>query len=169
MLNLTTLGLLAILSFSAAAEPLSTTLNYREISPRLLSSGQISQAQVASLKEADIDLVINLTMEASEENAQEGYAITKLGIDYVHIPVPWGAPTQENLALFFGLMDLARDRKVLVHCYANYRASAFVYLYRRTVLNVSEAEARPDLDAVWSTEDWTKYPQWAAFIQSTIN
>ena len=100
MLNLPGLCLLAILSFSAAAAPLQTTLNYREINPSLLSSGQISPAQVSSLKEAGIDLVINLTMEASEENAQEGYAITKLGIDYVHIPVPWSAQPRKTSHFF---------------------------------------------------------------------
>ncbi|MGB1616975.1 MAG: protein tyrosine phosphatase family protein [Pseudomonadales bacterium] len=169
MLNLPSLCLLALLSVSALAEPLHTTLNHREISPRLTTSGQISSAQIASLKAAEIDLVINLTMEASEQDAQEGYAVTKLGIDYIHIPVPWDRPTQEDLALFFGIMDLSRKKNVLVHCFANYRASAFVYLYRRTVLNVPEEAARADLDAIWSADDWVKYPQWDAFIRSTIN
>jgi hypothetical protein len=44
--------------------------------------------------------------------------------------VSWQQPTYEDFALFSAVMNGARDRKVLVHCQLNMRASAFTFLYR---------------------------------------
>lgn len=71
---------------AAIAKPLSSTLNYQEINPNLLSMGQIDFDQIATLPEAQVDLVINLTQNPSDRMAREGYDISQLGINYVHIP-----------------------------------------------------------------------------------
>ncbi len=146
------------------AEPLITTLNYHEISETLVSSGQISSSHIASLPDEQIELVINLTVEDTDLNAREGFEITALGIDYLHIPVDWDNPTERNLQLFMRTLDAAGDQKVLVHCFANYRASAFIYLYRTLKQGVAPEIARKDLDAVWPKQAWERYPQWQAFI-----
>ena len=44
---------------------------------------------------------------------------------YINIPVVWNHPTQENLNQFLEAMDAHSEEKVLVHCEANYRATAF--------------------------------------------
>ena len=147
-----------------ATEPLLSALNYHEISKTLISSGQISPAQILSLPDEQVELVINLTVEDTDLNAREGFEITALGIDYLHIPVDWKQPSEANLQLFMQVMAAAGDRKTLVHCFANYRASAFVYLYRTLKQGVAPSVARQDLDAVWPEAAWQKYPQWQAFI-----
>lgn len=65
-------------------------------------------------------------------------------------------------------VDAARDRHVLVHCFANYRASAFTYLYRVLRGDVDPKVARPDLDVVWKDEAWAEYPQWRAFVDRAM-
>jgi hypothetical protein len=59
-------------------------------------------------------------------------------------------------------LNNASDSPVHVHCIANYRVSAFVYRYRRTILGMDEARARADLDRVWQPD-----PVWKEFIDRT--
>jgi protein tyrosine phosphatase (PTP) superfamily phosphohydrolase (DUF442 family) len=138
--------------------------NYRELDASLSTSGQVSDEQVALLTEGAYGLVVNLAVADPERNANEGFLVTQAGISYTQIPVIWEAPTLEDLALFFAVMDARGDRRTLVHCFANYRASAFTYLYRTIRLGVPEAEARADMESIWSEEAWAEYPQWVAFI-----
>ena len=51
---------------------------------------------------------------------------------------------------------------MFVHCFANMRASAFVYLYRTLVEGVPEAEARGTMSEVW---DPGELEQWASLIE----
>jgi protein tyrosine phosphatase (PTP) superfamily phosphohydrolase (DUF442 family) len=158
-----------VLTLAAAApaygsEPLVSARNYHEVSETLVSSGQISPAHIASLTDERVELVINLTVEDTDLNAREGFDITALGIDYLHIPVDWDNPTEQNLQLFMHVLDAAGDQKVLVHCFANYRASAFIYLYRTLKQGVAPEIARKDLDAIWPKPAWAQFPQWQAFI-----
>ena len=62
--------------------------------------------------------------------ADEGKLVAEDGPTYVNIPVSWQQPTYEDFELFSAVMNGARDRKVLVHCQLNMRASAFTFLYR---------------------------------------
>lgn len=145
-------------------EPLISALNYRAVSETLVSSGQISPAHIASLSDEQIDLVINLTVDDNDLNAREGFEVTSQGIDYIHIPVDWDNPTEHDLQLFMSILDAASNQKVLVHCFANYRASAFIYLYRTLKQGVDPEIARTDLDAIWPQSAWAQYPQWQTFI-----
>jgi Uncharacterized protein conserved in bacteria len=139
--------------------------NYREIDGALSTSGQVTDEQVAMLAEEDFGLVVNLAVADPERNANEGFLVTQAGIAYTQIPVVWDTPTFEDLELFFAVMDARGERRTLVHCFANFRASAFTYLYRTLRLGVPEAEARADLEAIWTEEAWAEYPQWAEFIE----
>ncbi|MFT5927760.1 MAG: protein tyrosine phosphatase (PTP) superfamily phosphohydrolase (DUF442 family), partial [Candidatus Azotimanducaceae bacterium] len=104
-----------------------------------------------------------------ERNSQEGFLLTNEGINYVQIPVVWDKPTAADLQLFYAVMEGRGERKTLVHCFANYRASAFTYLYRVTRLGVDEAEARKDLEIVWSEEAFVDAPQWRKFIDTHLS
>jgi hypothetical protein len=54
-------------------------------------------------------------------------------------------------------MQREPDRKTLLHCQVNYRASAFGFLYRVLYEDVSVAEAKADMNSVWQpNETWQK-------------
>ena len=67
-----------------------------------------------------------------------------------------------DVEIFFDVMQANDDRKVFVHCFANMRASAFVYLYRTLVAGVPEEEARGTMHEVW---DPGELQQWADLIE----
>lgn len=147
----------------AAGSPLEAINNYLEISDHLATSGQVAYDQITAIKDAGFEVVVNLAPASDDANGLEGYLVVEQGLSYIQIPVSWQAPSQRDLQLFFDVMKASADRKVYVHCFANMRASAFVYLYRTLHQKVSEAEARADLEKIWKPEELT---QWAAFIET---
>ncbi|HSG90321.1 MAG TPA: protein tyrosine phosphatase family protein [Pseudomonadales bacterium] len=163
------LFLLALPILAAAEDATRASLdeiyNYHAVDDSLSTSGQVTPEQVPALQAGDVALVVNLAVADAERNAQEAFAVTSAGIAYTQIPVAWDAPTLADLALFFAVMDGRGDRRTLVHCFANFRASAFTYLYRTLRLGVPEPEARADMEAIWTEEAWAEYPQWPAFIE----
>ncbi len=49
-------------------------------------------------------------------------------------------------------MDNNPDKKIFVHCAANKRVSAFIYLYR-IQKGVNKQEAKKDLEKIWSPNE----------------
>jgi protein tyrosine phosphatase (PTP) superfamily phosphohydrolase (DUF442 family) len=102
-------------------------------------------------------VIVNLAMhDADDAIAEEGSLVSKAGMSYVHLPVPWDAPTADHLKTFIGIMDALEGKNVLVHCQVNARVSAFMFKYL-TFKGVSQAEARtppmdkwlPQMEATW--------------------
>jgi protein tyrosine phosphatase (PTP) superfamily phosphohydrolase (DUF442 family) len=147
---------------------LASVRNFHRISDSLLTSGQIYPAQIPTLKDEGVDFVVNLAVADPDRNGEEPFAMMSAGINYVNIPVLWDQPTKENLELFFAIMDARGDRKTLVHCFANFRASAFTFLYRVLREGVPLAEAREDLMAVWDADTLDDNPAWSRFIDEML-
>lgn len=157
----------ALLTSAVAAQedgpaPLETVRNFQQVSDRLASSGQIGYDQVPLLREAGYDVVVNLAVADEERNAREGFFVTREGMTYIHIPVDWNEPSMSDVELFFDVMEANADRKIYVHCFANMRASAFVYMYRTLVEGVPEDEARATMNDVW--DPW-ELEQWGGLIE----
>lgn len=142
--------------------PLESIRNYTWVSDELASAGQIGYEQIPLLAEAGYDVVINLAIADQARNGEEGFRVVESGLTYVHIPVDWQEPTLDDLDLFFGVMEANAGRKVFVHCFANMRASAFVYLYRTMVQGVPEDVASATMSEVW---DPVEVEQWGALIE----
>lgn len=132
--------------------------NYYQMTERVATSGQPTEAQFSAIAAADFDLVINLAMpDGDNALADEGSVVSRLGMTYVHIPVPWEAPDLKHLNQFIAVMKAAEPAKVWVHCVVNARVSAFNYHYLKSCLGLPEAECRsplldkwePQMDAVW--------------------
>ncbi|HWY26271.1 MAG TPA: protein tyrosine phosphatase family protein, partial [Nevskia sp.] len=80
------------------------------------------------------------------------------GLHYHYLPVAWQAPTAADFAVFCALMEAEAARRVFVHCAANKRVSAFVFLYRVLRLGVPREAAERDLFAVWQPDEvWSKF------------
>lgn len=79
-------------------------------------------------------------------------------MQYVHIPVVWEKPQLRDVEKFFDVMSANEDKKVFVHCAANMRVSAFIYLYQRLYQGVSDEEAKQDLHQIWiPNKIWQKF------------
>ena len=133
-----------------AAKPIG--VNYVAATERLHTAGQPDAATLATLGEQGFELVINLAPPNNQGAvADEGKLVAEHG------------PTYEDFELFSAVMNGARDRKVLVHCQLNMRASAFTFLYRVIDEHVPPEEAMKALSAVWIPKD-----QWATFTADVL-
>lgn len=146
---------------SESFEKIKEVRALQQQAPQLLSSGLPSEQQFAQLKQAGVDVVINLMPDSSKDaHPDERKLVTQAGMDYVYIPVDWQNPKVEDVETFFAAMEQHKGKKVLVHCLANYRASAFAYLYQLKQGQKPEIEKTM---APWNGE-LSSYPKWQALL-----
>lgn len=124
--------------------------NWHRLDARLTSSGQPSEEELAQIRALGVTHVINLGMHDHEKALpDEAASVAALGMDYIHIPVMFDAPTEVDYARFAETMAALDGKTVHVHCIANMRVSAFLCRWRREVLGLSEAEARAAMERIW--------------------
>ena len=139
---------------------LTSIRNFVAIDERIGTAGQPTREQFALIAEAGYSCVINLAMPDHRESIHdEGTLVTALGMSYIHLPVPFDAPTPEQVRRFCDIMDALAGEKVFIHCIMNYRVSAFLYLYFKYWRGYGEAEARSPM-----FEQWQPDPVWQALM-----
>jgi uncharacterized protein (TIGR01244 family) len=132
---------------------------------QVITAGLPTEQQFKQLAQAGIKTVINLIPNDNPHALQnEQQIVTQLGMNYHNISVDWQNPTQENLQQFFSLMEQNGDAPVLVHCAANYRASAFYYLYQT---RQKKAPTMAEALTPWGDlqQSFAEYPQWKKLIE----
>lgn len=140
--------------------------HYQFLNENLSSSGMPTAEQMKELAEAGVQLVINLAPhDVPNAIPNEADLVNSLGIEYINIPVTWRAPEQDAFNLFMDTMDANANKKIHVHCEANYRASAFIMMYRVLRLGWSEGDAIPVMEKMWNPED---FPVWETFIHENL-
>jgi protein tyrosine phosphatase (PTP) superfamily phosphohydrolase (DUF442 family) len=133
--------------------------HFIQITNSIATSGQPTKEQFSVIKQAGYELVVNLALpESTNALPDEKQIVEAQDMDYIHIPVVWEKPTLENVKEFFSVMEANADKKVFVHCAANMRVSAFIYLYRYLYRGITEEEAKQDLHKIWvPNETWQKF------------
>jgi len=130
--------------------------NFRQYSPVFASSGQPTLDQFSEVREAGFERVIYLAFSNNPNAVPNADQVVKsLGMDYVHIPVDWNNPTRRDFYTFADAMQRDTERKTLLHCQVNARATAFSFLYRVIYDEVPMTEAKADMNTVWQpNETW---------------
>lgn len=138
--------------------------NYLKLSDSVATAGQPTEAQLSLIKESGYQVVVNLALpESPKALPHEPAIVESLGMHYIHIPVVWENPTLEDVSRFFSVMEAIANKPVFVHCAANKRVSAFMYLYRRIHEGMSDEQAKRDLHRIWTPND-----TWQQFIKQVI-
>ena len=147
----------------AFPEPIASIKNFAAISSRLATAGQPSEAQIRALAQDGFEAIVNLgLLDPRYCLPDEAGLVRSLGLAYHHIPVDFQAPAATDLERFFAVMRQEQDRKLFVHCAANYRVSSFLALYGQARLGWSQQEADAHIRRVWEPN-----PTWAAFIAAS--
>ncbi len=133
-------------------------LNFYQITTQIGTSGQPTAGQFSSIAQEGYTTVINLAMHDSDKALpEEGNLVASLGMDYIHLPVPFDKPSARHVAKFCRIMDLLNGEKVFVHCALNARVSVFMYNYLTLRKSMDNVEASspilrqwlPDMDNNW--------------------
>ncbi len=138
--------------------------NFLAITDNLGTAGQPTSEQFDTIRDAGYELVINIAMPATDNAVpNEAEHVTSRGMSYVHIPVEWKAPRQQDLDFFFQLMKASHNKKIFVHCAANMRVSAFIYLYRIICEGEDPTVARETLNRLWEP-----HGVWKEFVETAL-
>jgi protein tyrosine phosphatase (PTP) superfamily phosphohydrolase (DUF442 family) len=142
---------------------LAEIYNFRSLGD-IATAGQPTEVQFRDIREAGYDAVINLALPTSDNALpHEGSIVTGLGMSYVHLPVNFSAPSTQDFRAFCGVMSAFQDRRVFVHCAANMRVSAFMFLFRVLRQGEPASIAESDLHAIWQPDS-----VWKQFIEKEL-
>jgi protein tyrosine phosphatase (PTP) superfamily phosphohydrolase (DUF442 family) len=138
---------------------LKNIYNFSSLGEKLGTAGQPTAEQFRAVREAGFEVVVNLAMPTSDNAIpHEGSLVTSLGMCYVHIPVNFEAPQAADFQAFCRTMEAFEDRRIFVHCAANKRVSAFVFLYRVLKEKVPVSVAERELHSIWEPDEvWTQF------------
>lgn len=143
---------------------LTGIINFVDIDARLATAGQPTAEQLKDVAAAGYQAVMRLSMpDANPGLVGEDEIVTAMGLEYVHIPVVWTAPTWANVETFFTIMDAWQGRRLFVHCAKNYRVSVFVGLYFLARGHWTEDEVRDHVAGVFEPNG-----VWQAFLDDGI-
>ena len=135
---------------------------FLRLDDRIATSGMPRPEHFAAMRGAGFDVVINLALPTSDNAlANEGELVSQQGMTYVHSPVNFEHPAPTDFEKFQRVMDVFADRKVFVHCAANMRVSAFMYLYRVRKDPGCEVQAMADMHQIWRPDG-----VWKDFVEA---
>ena len=138
--------------------------NLVPINQRLTTSGQPSAEWLGRLKAQGYGAVVYLApATVSDALKDEGLIVSRQGLVFVNLPIAFDNPTTQDVQSFFALLQALSDRKVLVHCQVNLRASSLVFLYR---VIVGREDPQPAFDAV--SQVWQPEGAWKRLIQAQL-
>ncbi len=147
------LALIAAALPAIAQKPGVDAPNVVAITPRLVTSGQPTAAALAQLGAQGFGAVIYLAPPTVRDAVRDEQAIVeRQGLLYSNIPIYFNKPTEADFEAFTAALAAAGDRKVLVHCQVNMRASSMVFLHRVLVGKEPPEKAYEAVAQVWSPD-----------------
>ena len=147
---------------SFRAKDLTKIYNYHNVPGLFETSGQPGKQELKLLAKTGYEVVINLAPSSRLEGAviNEEEILDSETLEYVHIPVDFNNPSNEDFEKFVSNIERPQGKKIWVHCAANMRVSAFIYKYRRDVLQLPHQEIIGDMEAIWTPNN-----AWRDFLE----
>ena len=139
--------------------------NFHQVNERLITGGQPTDEQIRAVAADGFEVVLNIAPIDPRYSLDDERAVVEAeGMHYHHLPVAWDAPTEQDFRDFIEHMDQWAGNRVLVHCAANYRVSAFYALYAMLRQGWRKQQVDEFIAARWNPAD---YPPWPEFIATT--
>jgi protein tyrosine phosphatase (PTP) superfamily phosphohydrolase (DUF442 family) len=138
--------------------------NFARVSQSLATAGQPTDEQIEELKESGFQAVINLGLlnqPYSLNNEKE--KVEAMGMQYVHIPIAFESPNEDQFSQFLKAMDYFQGKQVFLHCAANYRASSFAYLHGRLKKGWDKGKAEEFIRKIWEPN-----PTWRSYLETIM-
>jgi len=138
--------------------------HFYKVSDHLSCAGQPTEEQLTQLAAEKYNVIINLgLLNTAYALPDEARVVKELGVAYYHIPVNFQKPLLTELKDFIDVMNRHGDKKVMVHCAANYRASVFTGLYLLAAGQMDKEEMEDLIDDVWQPNT-----VWRQFLEDGI-
>lgn len=140
--------------------------NYKKVSDSISTAGVISEEQLQQLGGEGFEAVINLLPPNNEYAIKNEAAIVSgQGITYECIPVEFSSPQKSDYQEFSEKMQRLSDKKLMVHCAANYRVSAFYGIYAFLNLGWTDSQVYEWIASIWTLNE---HPVWEQFVAEML-
>src|SRR5712692_11932370 len=94
---------------SSEADP-ETIYNWRRLDDRVTTSGQPTEQQLADSQALGVRHIVNLGLHTHEKALpDEAGSVGRLGVTYIHIPVDFQNPTEQDFQQFCAVMEQLKD------------------------------------------------------------
>jgi len=145
MLFILAMGAGLVWSLSWAGEEAGEGLdmkNDREPMENIITGGQPSEADLKTLAEQGVEMIVNFRAPGEFDEFDEGVVVESLGMAYLNIPIPKmkNDLTPENARLLHDALHSA-DGPVVLHCRSGMRAGGMLALDQFYFHGASEEEA----------------------------
>ncbi len=154
-------ALISSMGFAVEEPPaeLAEIINFRQYSDTFASAGQPTEEQFSAVAQAGYERVVYIAFTSNPNALPDADQIVKgLGMEYMQVPVAFDNPLPDDFYAFADSMQRNTDKKTLLHCQVNARATAFSFLYRVIYDDVSVADAKADMNTVWQpNEVWRDF------------
>lgn len=148
---------------------IEASYNFRRLSEKLTTSGLVRPEGLENLASQGYEVVVNLLPDSSEHAIPgEREIVGSQGIEYIYIPVDFKKPTRVDFDQFSEALDRVFERKVHVHCAANFRVSAFYSLYEVRRQRWSVDQAMDFVHGIWNPVEHPGWPEFMADILGTV-
>ena len=150
-------------SMSYALEDVNPDLaeitNFRQYSATFASAGQPTREQFQTIADNGFERVVYIAFTNNQNALPDADLIVKgLDMEYMQVPVDFSNPLPDEFYAFADAMERNKDKKTLLHCQVNARATAFSFLYRVIYDDISISEAKADMNTVWQpNEVWRDF------------
>jgi len=149
---------------------LAEIVNFRQYSPTFASSGQPSREQFATIAENGFERIVYIAFTNNQNALTDADQVIKgLGMEYMQVPVDFDNPLPADFYAFADSMQRNTDKKTLLHCQVNARATAFSFLYRVLYEDVAIAEAKEDMNTVWQPNEVWRDFVFAVMAQNNVS
>ncbi|MAA76106.1 MAG: hypothetical protein CMN28_15535 [Salinisphaeraceae bacterium] len=146
---------------------LEESINFLRVNDRVTTSGVVGAKRLSDLGRLGYGVVINLLPDESEHAVKnERQIVEEQGLRYVHIPVDFGRPTLADFDEFDSAMNEAQEKRVHIHCAANYRVTAFYALYAELGGIWTQSQGQDFVERLWRPQDHEGWPVLFATVRA---
>jgi len=129
---------------------LAEITNFRQYNDQFASAGQPTREQFQVIADQGFERIVYIAFTNNNNALADADQVVKaLGMEYMQVPVDFDNPLPDDFYAFADSMQRNTDKKTLLHCQVNARATAFSFLYRVIYDDVSVEEAKADMNTVW--------------------
>lgn len=140
--------------------------NFVKISDSISTAGLLNEEQLVLLKQENYQLLINLLPNELEYAIRNEQSLVEAqGLTYHYIPVDFAEPKLADFEQFEQIMLANQDKQLMLHCAANFRATAFFAIYAHRHLGWPTEKCYALIDSIWQMEE---HPQWQSFVAQFI-
>ena len=134
-------------------------INWCRIDDNVTTSGQPNAEQFEKIAALGVSHVLNLGLINSPKALDnEVGVVLGLGMDYVHIPVQFDGPTDEDFEEFCVAFESLAGEKIHIHCIMNYRVTAFLTRFAKKYGPKEFEIAKNRMEKIWQPDEvWQNF------------